>query len=724
MNEFLLSLDRFQQQSLAVLETIMSRLYQHSMLLSWLYIAGLIGGFFIYLLLMPIQFTDTDMWYHMAGGRFSWENSIINNSSFFSYLSPEREWVNYFWGFQLLVYSVFEMTGYQGLIVFKAILVTLVASLVAAIILHGQKQSRIRMLQLAVLALIIFLLSHRMSGVRPHLVSYFFISLFIYILYCRPRYLYILPFMTILWVNLHGVEWVVGALLVGAYIIQTWLDYKRRPDEVSLRPLMWLFACIPAMFLNPDGVSILFAPFSLTSEAYYFITELQPAPLHLKRLFTEHQMISEEGALVLLFGFAWLGLMGLWLKGQLRFFPFILAVGGLILLSRGYRFVWEWFLLSLPLFALTLNRLFTEKHANPYSLLMSLGLCFIMLSPMVSWVGKISERYPLDEANLPVATTAFIKKNNISGKYLLPPVFVGYVEWHLYPDIKVHVDMQFPPFDEMDYLETVSARYSPGGFNAYVDKYKPQLISVLRTNTAFQYIVAQSNAFVPVMFDSKLVLYINKHDYPDIAQKNHIQQLDVFRPLSGLRSEHLDGPIKELKSILEYDEWNSDALILLSKYLVQNNDLSGADIYLDKLVERYGDYKDSYYLRAMVYQRLFQFEFSIEYFKKALEVNNKNTPLRHQILKHMASSYFQLKNYERAYQAYREGMNIYAQIEPLEKYYEYAFSAFMVDDIEQAQRLCALILQLGYQTDQLSVMNARGLLKVIEKGQYKRAFWK
>ena len=39
----------------------------------------------------------------------------IPDTSYFSFLSPPRTWVDYYWLFQALVYSLYEAAGYGGL---------------------------------------------------------------------------------------------------------------------------------------------------------------------------------------------------------------------------------------------------------------------------------------------------------------------------------------------------------------------------------------------------------------------------------------------------------------------------------------------------------------------------------------------------------------------------------------------------------------------------------
>ena len=66
----------------------------------------LVGAY--YLVRWPIVFLDADLWYHMNGGRYIAEHWRIPTESFFSFLSPPRAYVDYYWLFQVLVYSIYK----------------------------------------------------------------------------------------------------------------------------------------------------------------------------------------------------------------------------------------------------------------------------------------------------------------------------------------------------------------------------------------------------------------------------------------------------------------------------------------------------------------------------------------------------------------------------------------------------------------------------------------
>lgn len=66
----------------------------------------------------PIGASDTDLWYHLNGGRYFYQTGSVARISFFSFIQPVKEWIDYYWLFQVIVYRVFQPWGYTGLIYF------------------------------------------------------------------------------------------------------------------------------------------------------------------------------------------------------------------------------------------------------------------------------------------------------------------------------------------------------------------------------------------------------------------------------------------------------------------------------------------------------------------------------------------------------------------------------------------------------------------------------
>lgn len=723
MKEIASDIQRVQAKWISFIEIQYQYFLDHADTLTRIYLFALLGTLFVYLMGMPITHTDTDMWYHLTGGRQTWVTGSVHASAFFSFIEPEKTWTNYFWGFQLVIYGIHSAFGYAGLVVFKAILVTSTAFVISKFILNSHQSEKIRVAQLVILALVVYVVTIRSVGLRPHLVSYFFISTFIYILFSKTKYIPVLPVLTVIWANMHGVEWPVGALICGSYIAQQFLMYKKTDDSRYLKSLPWVLACLPAMLINPYGVNILLAPFAVSSEAYYFINELRETSFSFKGLISADYTITRRGATALLFIFFWVALLGLWVKAKLKFYQVLLAAGALILLFRGQRFVYEWALLSLPIFKAAGERLFVDTYIR-HRIIAPLMMVLLLISPIVVWLNGMVKftDYPFNDAGLPVATTTFIKENNLSGKYVLSPSIAGYIQWEL-PQVKIHSDMEFPPFDEMDFFELARSYTTQSGLNNMLDKYNPDMFGIRRSNPLFQKLIKEKGYEI-VYFDDVLVLYLNKQKYPEIVEKHQLKHIDPFKELSKQSEENLDEKIDELKRLLKIYPGVHGSLVGLSGYLLDAERLDEANEYIQILVDNHPNSLGAFLIQASYHYSLKEYAKSSEYFLKALALRKGNEMFSRYINKNVAHNYYQMDDYVMAYKYFRKSFNPYIYSEALETYYHFAYAAFIADDVEHAQRLCKMLIMLDDGENEELIANAKSLLELIDSGDFEQAFWK
>src|ERR1044071_10162678 len=69
--------------------------------------------------------SDPDFWWHLRTGQYIVETRSIPYTDMFSTLRFGSEWVTHEWLSEVLVYTVFRLLGYGGLIVLFAAVITL-----------------------------------------------------------------------------------------------------------------------------------------------------------------------------------------------------------------------------------------------------------------------------------------------------------------------------------------------------------------------------------------------------------------------------------------------------------------------------------------------------------------------------------------------------------------------------------------------------------------------
>jgi tetratricopeptide (TPR) repeat protein len=664
-------------------------LQQHEDTVARLFVYCLFLFFAGYLLSLSIQYTDSDLWYHLTGGRHFIETGTLYNPFINSYLTEPRDFINYYWGFQTLSYFTWSLAAEPGLIILKTVMFVLSGVFATKIILDGQPIRSARFLPLFIMGLIIGILCSRGLSLRPHLASYVFIPLFIYILGYREKLYPLLPLLTIVWVNLHGVEYVVGALICGSYFLQRLSNHYTEPG--SLKPLGWILLCLPAMMLNPNGVLILLTPFAHDPDLGQFILELgrfEPrASLDLQEGVTQNTLV-----LLLLF-FVVISVFNCLSDLRRHLAPILIAAGGLILLIMAKRFVWEWALLSTPIIAAGLRQWRGPTLGIPATTTLVIVL---MVLPVTFWplIRNGLQHYPVDQESLPYGTTEFIRQTKLTGRYAIEPSYAGYIEFALAPEIKIHMDMQFPPFTSMDIHEINAAMNSAAGLRTYVEKYDPDLIGVKKSLTHFPTRAAYSLGYLPVFFDKRVVLFVNTRNHPDTASRHQLRAINPFNE-TVIPAELMEQGIRELEQMLTIVDTN-DIKLTLTGLLIEHRRLSKAQVYLSDLQKSAPADVSTIYFSARMHHLNENFADAVTDYEKAISYSGGNDVM-HQ---YAAECYFLLGDQRNAYRHFKRAFNPYKDRNPDPLiYFQFALSAVGVGEDNEARRLLRMIERFAPKSD-------------------------
>lgn len=679
------------------------------------YVFALFALTLAFLFAMPVGSADTDLWYHLNGGRLLWEFSEFPDSAFYSFMDTARSWTNYFWGFQALSYQVHHYFGYEGLILLRVLLVGAAFVSISAILIRPQDGLTQRTWALMLLVLVLLVLVGRTAQIRPHLVSYCMITLFLLILERRPNWLPTLPVLTVIWVNLHGVEWPIGALICGAYFLENaWQWYRGDATQraVHRRVLLWTAACLPALFVNPFGVQMLLAPFSTPSDVYIYIGELKPYPLWaLFSVSLTGPVISVAGAVALLNWGNVLAYGFLFIRRRLRFTPLILSIAGIILLSRGTRFVWEWLLLSLPLWRSAIDALpkTSAGSTEPGLRAVNILVLIILLSPLFSWLLQIKgfQQWPLDSSKLPVGTTGFLVQQEVSGRLLVSPNPGGYLAWRLYPDILISGDMQTPPTTPWDHYRRNMTLKDADALRRFIEEYRPNLIAIELTHKNSRKLFDQHASYRPVFFDDHLALYADADQLPELVARHELRHVNPFNLLDKELGT-IDERLAELKTVLSHHPDGDRVQHAITRLLFNEKHYAEALPYAQRFVETVPDNPNSHFLLGNVLENLDRCDEATEHYLNAFEHSPADFhPTLH---KHLGSCAYLDQDFGAAYRHFKKGVNAYQKQEAAEHLYQYAVSAVAVGDDETARTLLHQLLYAAPMEDDDVTRRARGLL--------------
>ncbi|MCX5797971.1 MAG: hypothetical protein NTU90_00110, partial [Proteobacteria bacterium] len=404
-----------------------------------------------YLFQWPIYAGDTDLWYHLNSGRYIIENRFIPKDSFFSFITPPREWVDYFWLFQVLVYKIYYFSQYYGLVLLRFFVFLAIISIIISFFLKGYEGNKPLLYITVVFSLYVLLLLPRYFLIRPHMFTYLFIVIFLYVLEIKPKMVILLPILAVIWSNVHGITYPVMLLITLSYLVEFFYNRIKTKTHVTKSDLPFLIPlvlCIMAVYCTPHGSKLTWIPFVPTGFASLYIQELQQ--LTAEDLFSFHIVKWSPTHLTvfnLLFIVAVLSFVTVIYRRKAKLSHMLMFVGGAVLLTKGSRFRFEFIMLSIPVIRYALiavSSSFTKKAVlKPVSFLL---ICMVLLLPVlcIKDMFKNVPRFPVSFRNLPHGIASFLNKVDAKGSVLNHPNNGGYLQWMLYPRYKIFMDMEVP----------------------------------------------------------------------------------------------------------------------------------------------------------------------------------------------------------------------------------------------------------------------------------------
>ena len=629
-----------------------------------LYILFLYAYVTYYLVQWPIFAGDTDLWYHLNGGRYILEHGVIpKDSSFFSFITPPREWVDYYWLFQMLVYKIYMFTGYYGLVFLRAIIFLATITLILLFLIKKQQDNKPDFYVALIFSFYLLMLLPRFHLIRPHIFTYLFIMVFVFIIELKPRYIVLLPVIAALWVNLHGIEYPVMLLIVLSYLTEFFINHIRSKTHIDKKELFFvvpLILSVAAIFCTPHGAQLTWVPFIPTGFASLYIQEIK----HIKpeELFSFQiiKMAITSGTVfnLLFFVSCIAAIVNLFSKNR-RIGHLLMFAGGIVLLAKANRFRYECALLSLPVLKDFLALLPTVSIKRKILKLLGIILiAFVMIIPVISIKDLFINlpKYPFSHKNLPEGICTFLNKIPVAGGTVLNhPNHGGYLQWMLYPKYKIFMDMEIPFLFLNEDIFTASNAFSTGkGLSDIIEKYHPSFIIVPLGNGGFKGLITKHPEYRVVFFDETGVLYLNREQFPEVADKYALKEIDPYTIIhinvDLIISEKRDVPVlQELLKLIEIYPDCSFTNQLMAYLYNKKGDYDKSIRHTENIIKNYPETPVGYKLKADTLKGMGKYDDALSEYKKALDraVNKV------EIYRETGNIYMKQQKYAKAYKTFR-----------------------------------------------------------------------
>lgn len=215
------------------------------------------------------------MGWHLAAGDLIRANGAVPMHDTWSLFGSEQVWYNMSWLWDMIISFVHQHAGLEGLFVFTVALPSLLVALLLAIL---RSRGDIGVNALIFMGMITTYCMLEFATGRPQVAGIFFALAFHHILHKSRqnpagKALFLLPLITILWVNMHG-SFFAGWIVIGAYGLEA--IYSKNKSWF-LKLFLVGILCVLATLINPYGIHIIDAVLrTLDSVVTKYLREWQP----------------------------------------------------------------------------------------------------------------------------------------------------------------------------------------------------------------------------------------------------------------------------------------------------------------------------------------------------------------------------------------------------------------------------------------------------------------
>lgn len=387
--------------------------------------------------------TDPDVWWHLRTGALIIQQRAVVHADPYSFTKFGKPWVDHEWLSQVLMYGLYRISGWAGLIVGFGVLT-------AAAFLIVFFRSPGRPYVAGVITLLGVFASANSWGVRPQMLTLLLASVLLWILdrsYERPKLLWWTPLLMIVWVNLHA-GFALGIVLIMLFLVGDLLDrasgFEVGPSpQARLQNLgLAIVAGAAVVPLNPYGAAMYAYPLeTLRSRAMQsYIGEWMSPDFHQKAYWAMLAMLLAMIALP--------ALSPRRLRPREILLLSVTAYAGL----RSVRHIPIYALVAVPILSAMLQAWLKERglatwsEAKPVPLslaktVVNVVLLVSFLVFLIARVHLVTRRQAEKEAQeLPAHAVSFIATRHPPAPLLNHYNWGGYLICRLYPEYRVYID--------------------------------------------------------------------------------------------------------------------------------------------------------------------------------------------------------------------------------------------------------------------------------------------
>ncbi len=493
---------------------------------------------------------DPDLWWHLRTGQWIVETGHVPHSDPFSFTRAGHAWVSHEWLSEAVFYELWKHGGAAALIVFSAIVTTAGFMLLyLRCLLSGGKR------HWAAAATVFGALASAPSwGVRPQMFTFTLASLLLWLLEAgtekdRPKLLFWIPPLFLLWLNLHA-GFALGPALLLAYgaglIMETAVGntpwQEARP--ILLRVLLLVVVCLALVPLNPSGAQLYRYPLDTLRAS------------GMRSLIGEWHSPDFHDSLYRPLLLVWLLLLTALASAHTR--PKGRVIVPLLLTSfaalDAVRHIPIFVLLAMPVIAAALPAAGDERgeSSHPSAItqgrlsksarrgapgssrlrpLFNLAVVILMaVFALVKWVSLARNQEAREAEHFPQSAVAFLRAGNQPQRVFVYYDWGGYAIWKLYPEYRVFVDGRADLYGDDLLRQFKTAVELRTGWRDVLDRWNVETVLVPPSCALAQALLLDPN-WRAAFRDSKAILLLRTHPAVERAERDP--------PSGGYQSEKM-----------------------------------------------------------------------------------------------------------------------------------------------------------------------------------------
>lgn len=499
-------------------------------------IIGALVLWLCFFLFQQLNLTTADLGRFIKNGEqiFNGNWQEVLRTNFYSFTHFQYPFLNHHWGTGVVFYFLHKIGGFIFLHLFTISLI-----ITTFLLLFKIAKKEAGMIVATLLSLLLIPLMAYRKEIRPEIFSGLFSVIFFYILWAyrnkeiSAKWLWVLPILEVVWVNLH-IYFILGPAILGAFLLEKVIVYFKNKKE-SLKLILSLFgAVLLATFINPFGWKSVFYPFQIYESRGYRVLEEQSV------WFLENLNIHNPSFLFFKIVLGMVVLSFIWIVIKKRKeFPlvnFFLISGFAFMACWSIRNITLFAFMSLPILAINAktiwpNLSFSGLNKKIYCIIISFVIIFIICISYGKYLPANRGIFGLGLIEGQNKAIDFFNENNLQGPIFNNYDIGGYLIYHLFPQEKVFVDNR-PETYPSDFFQDI---YIPmqENENTWQEKSEEYGLNATifywhdATPWGQRFLIArvEDNNWIPVFVDGQVIIFLKQNELNEkIIEKYEISK--------------------------------------------------------------------------------------------------------------------------------------------------------------------------------------------------------